>query len=1272
MVWFKTENKPIVFFKDNKEYKIDVFQDDTILAVKKKILAQSKGYIKSINEIYLWSSIDLNKKNMEFYIMAFIENLFRKRTFITIREYQKSVKNVFEIDIKNEKKDIISALYVKNDLFTVLSNENKPALYMPIGHTFKTMDDFDNYSWPIVPSHQNQSSLNAKKLVDESSKILVDFDVSNINIYFGKDNPDYFPFRDESVFLTKQYASTCIDEIKLYKNSMELKPTYIQLKSIISKIDLFTLFNSSIVSKTIPFIKYQYEGKAHYKIFKEKSILLEDKKTFNEWVKPKSFINKDKLIIFRLLLSMDRYCTVIVFSNHISIQLPFRTFSDSTFEVYEKDFRHILKCLKDHKIDINYHQFKITDSVFKINLYNQFVKKINFAHIQEIFETHKCLSPFMTIMRIDSNQMIIKYKRKSFFYNDTNLNNVLYMLKKSEQKPDVLKTILSNMFEMSVEHATQFLNTWSDINKDYILKNNNDLVIKITKNSSGFKIDVKGIVNKIQEESISKGIQYIFDFSQKISKKNKTTELKVFNLEKTASDDDDDYEKEDDDDFFEEEQNDDINLDLELLKSQKCPIQRGGTGDTLNVLKNADMDFFNEKLYASRCQNQSLQQPVVMSNKDVEYNKRCFPSAIAGNIMKVGSSKEKIEENNYTCPSIWCPISKVALSFADFNALGRKCPFEPQIQEEPIDFTDSSYWAKSKSNNNGDIIRNIGFCKDKWPCCYVKKEKNDTSKNYIKGYSFPTEENRYSILPPSLQSIINKTCDYGNKGGNRKTNIDCFLKIGIPQTNQQFLQALGIDVDFIKNISIIDYVFLNNGETCRYFIDRINRSSIQSIENVQSFKQWFKSEKSGYKELFNLKHLDKKISLWKSDEHDPDKTWFSSELIREFYIYSSFLYFKSCTRDPNFVKTPELYLDLILKKEKKNILIIELDINEQAFIDTKYLAKFDKSKETIILLKKGNMYEPIHKLKNKDMITSFPYNLISDFVDYLIKKDRVLLPKEENIKYIIINYQHEVCGIYTQENVFIPYRNIEFREYDGLQYKYIDHMISDHDENFTPKEIQKIKNKLCLVLKIDEDKIKKEECFLKIENLYVPIKKSTLLPKIIIDDIDIFIGIKRSDSRILFVQEQNDINDLYDTFSNHIYNLIDKDDIAFIQHTNNPLPKTIKRLFVKQIIKDKKHFFYSPETTTSKKMKYNDLCFNKEEAELCNAPCKWTWIKKENKSSCKLEVEAKLIDIFINKIVEDIINNKNMDEFKNKKLIQLQDTILLTESNIEEYFFKHS
>ncbi len=224
-----------------------------------------------------------------------------------------------------------------------------------------------------------------------------------------------------------------------------------------------------------------------------------------------------------------------------------------------------------------------------------------------------------------------------------------------------------------------------------------------------------------------------------------------------------------------------------FLSLEVAPV--AGERSLLDALKAADPDLFNRrvddgKTYGKVCQN--IRQPVVLTTEDIVRNGILLTEGIGdvGSSVAFGSSVATMKANTYACPDVWCPVSRVAMSHAQFSARDKKCPEGPE-RERPIVFSDeSAYWRDEKTGKPRQ--RYVGFLDPKdhrdglcMPCCYAKKKdvadcvrsaeariygravsdsieksRRQSSGKYVLSAQSTLADGRIGLLPPYLEDAL--------------------------------------------------------------------------------------------------------------------------------------------------------------------------------------------------------------------------------------------------------------------------------------------------------------------------------------------------------------------------------------------------------------------------------------------------------------------------------------------------------------------------------------
>lgn len=450
----------------------------------------------------------------------------------------------------------------------------------------------------------------------------------------------------------------------------------------------------------------------------------------------------------------------------------------------------------------------------------------------------------------------------------------------------------------------------------------------------------------------------------------------------------------------------------------------------MDLLKTADKDLFDYKVpkdqkvskrYSTICQWVDRRQPVVVDQDELkriqEFNKNI-------KYVKTGSTPDLEQKNFYICPQIWCPKSKIALTYDDYkNKYNESCPY-PEIDEAPILLESKSFWGVGEKGLTRDHFPGFldpykhprKFC---LPCCFKmeakegskNKHKENTCKNqwnisqeedeqetfgnekYIKAEHFvPLENSRYGLLPKSLNELLqNKSCGNGLDGKGLMTEkTNCILRKGINQKSQSFITALISVLDnpsltnssmvlekIAGSLDMITFASLEHGKIMKLFINK--DFDIYNKTNFQQFVKWFTSDKQKYYiSAFNLNSIKRDLDELRGDFHfDREKLTKSKEVIREFLIYNAYIHFLDYLVNPLVEKHYNVLIDYIATEHKwlnpnhYNIIVVEHEPSEGKIhmicpFSRNAKTLFDMTDPFVFLFKQNNYYEPLCHVKMVD------------------------------------------------------------------------------------------------------------------------------------------------------------------------------------------------------------------------------------------------------------------------------------------------------------------
>lgn len=703
---------------------------------------------------------------------------------------------------------------------------------------------------------------------------------------------------------------------------------------------------------------------------------------------------------------------------------------------------------------------------------------INFSNFQNVIQ-NKMSSFFNIIRNPNKNILHLQYKKVDNYLKYENIQ-VFISNNFTKDKDEMIRRITTE-FVMTKDDAEKELEKWLSQNemKLYVVgdkvfmktRSDNYVNIKIKLSTSiDLNFNIEGVKNNNIHDRIIKLLIVLIEMAQEKVQKVKPIEAaKVdsimfgVSVDKSAKQavDIEDFDLDDEfgsyDDFGDLFEDDDElkALEAEFLKDAMAPQsdkqgkieQNDDTVDNvavdganedemmksyfMNMLKSADRELIDykvpkgdksQKRYSTVCQWNDRRQPVVVNQTEFEKVQKYHHGI---KYVKTGSTPELQEKNYYICPQVWCPKSKIALTYKDFKEkYNETCP-DPTVQEKPILLT-NHYWGKGEKGMTREHFPGFldAFTHPKklcLPCCFKKEaklgsknmQKENLCKNqwnlntpeneeeavevvgnekYIKAdIVVPLETSRFGLLPKEISNTIkNNSCGNGLDGkGLMNDKTDCILRKGVSQKSQSFLNALIPLLDnptittvqsfvdmFHKHVSVEKFIGLENGKILKLFINK--EFDIYSKENFTAFVKWFLKQ-SNYIKKFRLFDVAKELALYYKD--NPTQCMFSTKglktyksVIREFLIYNAYTHFLQYVSDPNLEKNYQFLIDFVqtetewLNINHYNVIVIEHDISEnKTFMVCPFNRDarnaFEYTDPFIIILKQNNYYEPLYHVK---------------------------------------------------------------------------------------------------------------------------------------------------------------------------------------------------------------------------------------------------------------------------------------------------------------------
>jgi len=733
--------------------------------------------------------------------------------------------------------------------------------------------------------------------------------------------------------------------------------------------------------------------------------------------------------------------------------------------------------------------------------YVNIVCKTTDSNLHDIKLLAESLFPYVSVVDIKGEKdeiIMLQYKRIDNFVKTDNITNFLNQNKNNIKDRDSIIEKIQQTFGISETDAQKEYEKWQSSQRIELVPvgrgmyfrpaNASNLTIKVKKVSLGYRIMIDGITRLKYHSRIIGLLKFLFEFGSTKKLKSLRFINQVQNYEKDAYDDEffadehkdeedkfakiSDMDDEDDEfslqkhdsienDFFDDFdvaglENDDeydkktalnaplVEHDVDVIQDEGEQLRQLKKRPTfqyvLNKLKVADKKLFHGNDYSTKCQWSNRRQPLVITPEEKQRIDSNYPGSYDDNFLAFGTDAQKMQKNIYICPEIWCPISKVSMTYEQYVQNGKQCPSQG-INEPVIDLSDK-YWEMADGKRKPRYVGFTGTGNECLPCCFtIKPEtkktgpnknqkkidqcmqnktpienpsvKPETTDKYIVGSQFPLDENRFGILPKALSVIFKNTkCGNGGEGtGLIVEATNCFLRRGISHQNgQSFLSCIGkslfkdeknIKQLLIENISVEKFLFAKNGELCGMFIDETR--SIFHDNEFSEFRKWFLNHQNSYISTFLLTDIYKDIldhsgfgfslntlRYFKNFKH----------ILREYLIYNSYTNFMKYLNDDTITKSHEILLDLFQGKDDVfnpygyNVIVFEQE-KDGIFITCPHDLKkdVDLSRPFTFLIKQEHIYEPICNVsQNKGgsivVKNTFMYkesDIITDVVDFYRK-----------------------------------------------------------------------------------------------------------------------------------------------------------------------------------------------------------------------------------------------------------------------------------------------
>lgn len=415
-------------------------------------------------------------------------------------------------------------------------------------------------------------------------------------------------------------------------------------------------------------------------------------------------------------------------------------------------------------------------------------------------------------------------------------------------------------------------------------------------------------------------------------------------------------------------------------------------------------------LYSKACPSGDKRQPVILTDAEKKRIDETNPGSY-GHALHYGSSEDK--KHWYVCPRYWCLKTNSSISEKDVKD-GKCGAIIPRGADKvPPGAYVYEFNNPSKHMKDGKYIQHVpGFLKkDKHPnglcipCCFgkswdssdqVRRRKdcgfdeniadekstrksntkddaktNKTASYIISSVSYPLPQKRWGFLPIALQLFFNSDTSQKVDPKNSaiiKSGEKSLLRYGVEKSeNQSFFACLAyfyaykqkIDIPtieemrekFIEAINLDMFVRYHNGNLVSIFKSNKIRTDI----NVREFENT-----DFYKTIKTDDDTQNKYLMLTISSYENFKDYIRNEksVIDHTYLWDFF-----CGRNSK------------LLKDGMNLIILQMSNNDitervQLICPSNAYSRFeyDERKETAIIVKQDNFYEPIHLYEQQESI----------------------------------------------------------------------------------------------------------------------------------------------------------------------------------------------------------------------------------------------------------------------------------------------------------------
>lgn len=422
-------------------------------------------------------------------------------------------------------------------------------------------------------------------------------------------------------------------------------------------------------------------------------------------------------------------------------------------------------------------------------------------------------------------------------------------------------------------------------------------------------------------------------------------------------------------------------------------------------------------LYSKACPSGDKRQPIILTDEEKKRIDQTNPGSY-GNALYYGSAEDK--KHWYICPRYWC--LKTNSSISEKDVLAGKCGNIIPRNASRVPPGAYVYEFNNPKNHmkDGKYVQHVpGFLKKKVhpnglcvPCCFGKawdskdqvtrrqecdyEEKSGKTKNkerkskittksqsyIISSVNYPLPQNRWGYMPVALQLFLKSDA---NRVVDPKNNAfvvngeKALLRYGVEKSeNQSFLACFAYFYAWKQRLESVPTI----EEMRELFVDAITIDMFITYHNgnlVSIFKPKDMSKFSIDIDYYSESEFYKTINL--KDDIQVD---YLEETIASYQNFLLFMKDETSVIDHTYLWDFFCYRNNSLLKDGMNLIILQLkntDITESVqFIcpsNAYSSAEFDDNKETAIIVKQDNFYEPIHLYEQMEKIVQLRNNTIA-------------------------------------------------------------------------------------------------------------------------------------------------------------------------------------------------------------------------------------------------------------------------------------------------------